>query len=150
MGLFSKLRGAPAPDTTLGKAVLMPAVLTMVSDGDIGKGEIAQLENICSFSPIFATVDAATLTNMITGVLNDLKTQGAEAVTANAKARLTMPMRETALLFAMRIALADGRIDDGEQNVLIGMGERFEIPSETFMKMFDVVAMLQRRPDMAA
>lgn len=149
MGLFSKLRAAPAVDTTLAKAVVMPAVLTMVSDGDISDGEIAQLQNVCAFSPIFAACDSATLVALIKDVMNDLKTQGAETVTQNAKATMSMQMRETALLFAMRIALADGRIDDGEQNVLIGMGERFEIPQETFMKMFDVVAMLQRRPDVA-
>ena len=83
----------------------MPAVLTMVSHGDIADGEIAQLHNICGFSPIFAGVDAAKLVAMINAVLGALKTQGADAVTKSAQARLTIPMRETALLSAVRIAL---------------------------------------------
>ena len=59
----------------------MPAVLTIVSNGDIADGEIAQLQNIRGFSPIFAAVEAAKLVAMIKAVLGDLKTQGADAVT---------------------------------------------------------------------
>ena len=47
----------------------MPAVLTMVSNGDFADGEIAQLQNICGFSPIFAAVYAAKLVAMIKAVL---------------------------------------------------------------------------------
>lgn len=150
MGLFSKLRAAPAPDTSLAKAVLMPAVLTMISDGDIGDGELAQLGNICGFSPIFANVDGPKLKALIQEVITDLTSKDLEQVTQTAKSQLTMEMRETAILFAMRIALADGHVDDNEQRALVGLGERFEIPENKFVIMLDVIAMLQRRPAMAA
>jgi len=146
MGLFSRKK-APAPETGLAKAVLMPSVLTMVSDGSVDDAEIAQLSNLCGFSPIFSGVDANTLTAMIKEIILDLKSGGLELVTQQVKSQLTMPMRETALLFAMRIALADGRVDDGEKNALIGMGERFEIPEDRFFTLFDVMVALQRAPE---
>ena len=67
-------------------------------------------------------------------------------MTQQVKSQLTMPMRETALLFAIRIALADGRVDDGEKNALLGMAARFEIPGDQFVNMFDVMVALQRPP----
>ena len=64
MGLFSRKK-PPAPETGLAKAVLMPSVLTMISDGSVDDGEIHQLGNLCGFSPIFAGVDPKALTGLI-------------------------------------------------------------------------------------
>ena len=145
MGLFSRKK-PPAPETGLAKAVLMPSVLTMISDGSVDDGEIHQLGNLCGFSPIFAGVDPKALTGLIKEIIGELNSGGLELVTQQVKSQLTMPMRETALLFAIRIALADGRVDDGEKNALLGMAARFEIPGDQFVNMFDVMVALQRPP----
>lgn len=149
MGIFSKLRGAPAVDTTLAKAALMPAVLTMIADGDIDDAEIFQLQNLCAFSPIFTPVGPEKVAALIKELIDDLGKQGIAPLIQSSKALLSPPLRETAVLFAMRIALADGRIDAAEEKSLLALGQNFEIPEAQFMKMFEVVSILQRRPDAA-
>jgi tellurite resistance protein len=55
-------------------------------------------------------------------------------------------LRETALCFAMRIALADGKIEEGEKASLAQTAAHMEIPLERFQQIFDVVAIMQRPP----
>lgn len=55
MGLFSRLRKSrQSANTNLSRSVLMPSVMTLISDGSVDDSELAQLPNRCSFSPIFA------------------------------------------------------------------------------------------------
>ncbi|MFV2052347.1 tellurite resistance TerB family protein [Aliiroseovarius sp. YM-037] len=148
MGLFSKLRkSAPSANDTLAKAVLVPSVMTMISDGSVDDSELAQLANLCSFSPIFARQSPDTVLAMIKDVLGELQSSDIQAMIDRTKGQLTMPMRETAVLFAMRIAIADGRVDEGERKALLVLGQQFEIPESTFFVMFDVISMLQRAPE---
>ena len=151
MGLFSKLRkSSPAANDTLTKAVLVPSVMTMISDGSIDDNERAQLANLCGFSPIFASQSPEATVEQIKGIVNEITSGNIQALIDQTKAQLTMPMRETAVLFAMRIAMADGFLDDGERKSLMILGQHFEIPEHKFMVMFDVISMLQRAPEKAA
>ncbi|MEM8839002.1 MAG: hypothetical protein AAGE89_12980, partial [Pseudomonadota bacterium] len=60
--LFSKLRNKkPEPQKELIKAALTPATATMVADGSVSEVEIAQLANMCSFSPIFFGTESKTI-----------------------------------------------------------------------------------------
>ncbi|KJZ21186.1 tellurite resistance TerB family protein [Loktanella sp. S4079] len=148
MGLFSKLRkGGSASSDSLTKAVLMPSVMTMISDGSVDDSELMQLANLCTFSPIFAGQTPDTTMRQIKELIGELTTGDVQALVDRTKNELTMGMRETAVLFAMRIAMADGRIDEGERKALLIMGSQFEIPENKFMVMFDVTAMLQRAPE---
>ena len=144
MGLFSKLRKAePANNQNLSKAVLMPSVMTMIADGSVDDSDLAQLSNLCSFSPIFAGQPGEVTMSLIKELANELLNGDIGALLARTKAELTMPMRETAVLFAMRIAMADGHLDEGEKKSLLVLGQQFEIPENKFMVMFDVVSIMQ-------
>lgn len=151
MGLFSKLRNStPKVDNRLTRSVLMPSVMTMISDGSVDDGELAQLANLCSFSPIFSGQSGETTMEMIKSLAQEIITGDLQALLDQAKNNMTMEMRETAVLFAMRIAMADGRIDDGERKALLVLGQHFEIPENKFMVMFEVIGILQRAPEQAA
>lgn len=63
-----------------------------------------------------------------------------------AVAALSPKLRETAICFAIRTALVDGVLEDGEKKMLITMGEALGLSDKTFFKIFDVMVMMQRAP----
>jgi len=146
MALFSRLRGGGGtkPDTTIARAVLAPAVLSMAADGSIDQSEVAQLSNMCMFSPIFAPLGAEGVGTLIKDILTDLGKRGADTVINEAVAALSPALRETSFCFAMRVAMADGVMDEGEKNALSGTASRMQLAPDTFDKIIEVVAMMQR------
>ena len=151
MGIFGIFKGGDkAPvgvmDDPIARAVLTPAVSTMVGDGEINEAENAQINNLIAFSPIFFNHGPAAITAYIQHILGQIAKNGHEATINAAAAELPQPLRETAMCFAIRMALADGVIEDGEKASLAQTGHHMDIPPETFGKMFEVLAMLQRAP----
>ena len=147
MGIFSKLRSAAGErDDGIAKAVLTPAVSTMVADGSVDDAELAQLSNVCAFSPIFFNHDGESVSTLIKEIVEEIKEKNHDAVIGDAIAKLSPALRETALCFAMRLALADGRIDDGEKASLAQTAGHMQISVERFGQMFEVMAILQRPP----
>ncbi|MEM9046466.1 MAG: tellurite resistance TerB family protein [Pseudomonadota bacterium] len=118
----------------------------MIADGSISESEKAQLANMMSFSPIYAHHDAKQIVGCINEVLESLKGDPAQVLTGSAE-RLSPALRETALCFAIRIALADGHVDDGERTALIATAASMQIEPSSFGAIFEVMSMLQRRAD---
>lgn len=148
MGFFSKLRGASAKGNDgIARHVLTPAVSTMVADGDVDEAELAQLSNVCAFSPIYFSYDGPGIAKLVKEVIEDIKANGHDAVIAKAAAGLSPALRETSLCFAMRLALADGKIEDGEKASLAQTAGHMEIPVDRFSQMFEVIAIMQRPPE---
>ena len=143
MALFDKLF-ASKPDTTVARAILIPSIGVMASDGRVDERELLQLSNVVSFSPIFSPLDGKTLTGLFTDILTSFKKHGARAVYAEAKAVLSPGLRETAMCFALRIASADGRLEEGEREALSYLAAEFEISMETFEAMAMVLGIMQR------
>lgn len=147
MGLFSNLRkatnGASTAETTA-KAVLSMPLMVAAADGQIDDAEVHQILNMCAFSPIFHAVGAERTHQLAQEAVNILKTKGAEALFMEVKGSLSPNLVETAMCFAIRTSLADGHLDDREKDMLIAMGQRLDLPQETFMKIFEVMMMLQR------
>lgn len=152
MGLFGILGGGRSSgpvgviDDPVARAVLTPAVSTMVGDGEVNQAETAQINNLIAFSPIFFEHGPATITAYIQHIIDQIAKNGHEATIKAAAAELPQPLRETAMCFAIRMALADGVIEDGEKASLAQTGHYMDIPPETFGKMLEVLAMLQRAP----
>lgn len=149
MGILDRLRGKGGStiamiDDPLARAVLTPAVSTMVGDGEVNEAENAQLNNLLSFSPIFRDHGPAAISAMVQYILESIQKIGHEATIQQAAQELSPEMRRTALCFAMRIALADGRIEDGERASLSQTGHHLGIPPEEFGQIFEVMLMLQR------
>jgi tellurite resistance protein len=141
--LFDKLF-ASKPDTTVARAILIPSIGVMASDGQMDDRELHQLNNVVSFSPIFSQLDGKTLTGLCKDILTSFNNRGARAVYAEAKAVLSPALRETAMCFALRIASADGRLEEGEREALSYLAAEFEISMETFEAMATVLGMMQR------
>ncbi|MCG7492671.1 tellurite resistance TerB family protein [Thalassobius sp. Cn5-15] len=129
------------------RATLAPAVLTMAADGRVAEAEHAMLQNLCAFSPIYARLPAGSVDALIDSLLDEFNTKGAEAVIDHAAAELAMPLRETAVCFAMRVAMVDGHLAHREKQALAEIAERFALPDDTFAQIVDVVGMLQRASD---
>ncbi len=151
MGLFSNLRGAatpaksPAEDTA--RAIIAMPLLVAAADGKIDDAELVQIINMCAFNPLFHAIGAERTRALIQENLATLKSKGAEHLFASVVESLSPRLRETALCFAIRTALADGQLEDSEFEMLKAMGMRMGVPAETFGKIFEVMAMLQRFRD---
>lgn len=149
MGLFSNLRKAqstPSHEATA-RAVITPAVFVMAVDGSVDNSEVAQLGNSCSFSPIFAPIAPERTVEMIKEILQDIAARTPNVVIREAIDQMSPALRETSLAIAMRIALADGRLDDSEKNTLILLSQDMGISQNATEAMFAVVSILQRGPD---
>ena len=146
MGLFSRKKAAAAPkrDDAIARSVITPAVSVMIADGNVDESELAQLSNLCGFSPIFMHYDSKTLTEMVKSIIETIQAKGHQGALSEASGHLSPPLRETALTFAMRLAFADGRIEDGEKNALAATAGIMEIPQDMFSKILEVVAIMQR------
>jgi tellurite resistance protein len=148
MGLFSSLRAglqSTNTDEVAARALLSVSFITAASDGNLDQREMDQLLNMCAFSPVFLSVGAKRTLDIAKEVMNDLQKKGAEAVFAAAQANMSPQLAETAVCFAVRTALADGSIDKNELETLKAIGMRLGVPAETFVKIFEVLSMLQRR-----
>lgn len=126
------------------KAVLTPAVLTMVADGRIDPAELAQLGKVCSLTPIFADFSAEELMAMIGDILIECSDHGGPSLAQAAARSLSPALRETAMCFAMRVALADGGLAESEKETIAGMASLLLVAPESLAKIFDVTVMMQR------
>ena len=133
-------------EIAIARAVITPSVSTMIADGRIDAAEIAQLHNACSFSPIFAGIGVDKVTALVEEIIAEIRDKGHQQAIADCAAVLSPALRETALCFACRIALADGRVETAEEKSLILTGQHLEIPIETCEKILEVIGMLQNPP----
>ncbi len=154
MGLFSNLRKAngESVDKTntqeeTARAVLALPIMVAASDGEITTPETMQISNMCMFSPVFLAIGGKRTSDLGVEIVEELKARGMTEVFQRSAAALSPKLRETAMCFAIRTALADGVLDENEKMVLVKMGESLGLPQETFMKIFDVMAMMQRAPE---
>ncbi|MBO9445161.1 tellurite resistance TerB family protein [Ruegeria sp. R14_0] len=144
MALFSRLRGGSSQDTSIARAVLAPAVLTMAADGRIDDAEVIQLTNMLTFSPIFLPLGGKATGELIKTVLKDLQKSGPDKVITESAQLLSPALRETAFCFAMRVAMADGVLEESEKNVLSGTASRLQLSDQAFESIVHVVTMMQR------
>ena len=133
-----------ATNANVARSVLTPAISTMIADGDISGFESTQIANLCAFSPIYGDVSRSDLDGMIEEVLEDIVNQGHPETIRRAGAALSPALRETALCFAMRIAMADGSINEDERETLVQTAEQLAIDPAIFDQILDVVTMMQR------
>lgn len=147
MGLFSKLRGGTAatdPVDDIARGLLSMPFLMAAADGNIDKTEIDEIIRMCALNPVFHQIGAPRTTELANEIIKDLQSQGANAVFERGVQALSPALRETALCFSVRVAVADGHIDQSEKDTLAALGQRMDIPVEQFMQIVDVLMMLQR------
>lgn len=149
MGLFSNLRKAQATPSheATARAVITPAVFIMGVDGSVDQSEIGQLANCCAFSPIFAPIPGERTIQMIKEIVDDFAARTPGVVIPEAINSMSPGLRETSLAIAMRIALADGRLDDAEKQTLVLLSKDMGISENATEVMFHVMTILQRGAD---
>ncbi len=128
----------------IARAVLVPTVSAMMADGTAHDDEVAQLKLLCSASPIFRHLTAAVMTDMVFDVMQEIRTDGAPIAIERAVRTLTPNLRETALSFTLRIALADGTLGPGEKETLLQVAEQLRISEDMFGRILEVVRIMQR------
>lgn len=144
MPIFARTRD---PQEAVARAVITPAVATMVADGSVSDAEMHQLINLVAFSPIFTPgVDPARVRPLIDEIQRDVERKGHQAMMRAAANALSPALRETAMCFALRVALADGRIEEGEKDALVAAAGCLQISRAVFDRIFEVVMMMQRGP----
>ena len=139
-----QLSAAPVSDQAIARSVLIPAVSTMIADGDVSEFELAQISNLCVFSPIYLPLGGEKVQMLVKDIIDEISTHGHPETIKRAAEMLSPALRETALCFAMRVALADGHVDDGEKNSLSQTGYFMGIEPAVFDNILSVVAMMQR------
>lgn len=148
MGFFSKLRAAASAsvsDETTARAILGVTMIAAAADGSLDDNELTQIGNLCLFNPLFHSVGAKRSKEILHEVAGVLRAQKADTLLDKAVAVLTPKQAETAMCFAVRVVLADGRMQEDEIATLVIMSERLGVPQETFKKIVEVMIMLQRR-----
>ncbi|MEM8595151.1 MAG: tellurite resistance TerB family protein [Pseudomonadota bacterium] len=147
MNLMERLRAAGRlSDRTLQRNVLTAAISTMVADGAVDRIERKLLRDMLVPSPLFAGVSEGEIEAIQLEVLDAIEARGHQAVIAEASAALSPALRETALLFAMRIAFIDGVADQGEINSLEQKAAAMGISDAIFDGFAKAVIALQRGP----
>lgn len=142
MDAFSGTKGA-----AIARAVLVPAVATMEADGEIGRREVAQVSNLCGFSPIFEGYSNEEIEELIRSIRMEIEAEGAALAKERAAPKLSPALRETALCFAVRIALADGRLSGEETETLARTAATLGVDGDTFVSIYSVMEMMQRTPE---
>lgn len=148
MGFFNKLRAAaaaPAPNEAAARAILGVTLIAGTADGRLDEREYDQLVSLCAFNMLFQDLGQQKCRELLVGVADTLKTQGAKAVLTHAAAVLSPRHAETAMCFAARVMLSDGKLHDDEIATLLIMGQSLGVPEETLKQIVSVMTMLQRR-----
>ena len=145
MAIFIRMRGNE-PGDDMKAAVLTPTVLTACADGEQTPEEAEKIASIIQFSPIFKDDTPLDIDRILSTVMEAWRGNDTGALIAEMKVVLPMPLRETAIAFAMRIAAADGEIHQKEADAIVHMAQSLEIPEATYDKRADVVMILQRCP----
>ncbi len=140
----SQIAASTGSDVSIAQSVLTPAVSTMIADGSVSEFELVQISNLCAFSPIFLPLGADRIHAMVKVIIDEIGSNGHAETIQRAAGALSPKLRETALCFAMRIALADGHVDEKEMNSLAQTGHFMEIEPSAFDKILSVVVMMQR------
>ncbi|MEM6944112.1 MAG: tellurite resistance TerB family protein [Pseudomonadota bacterium] len=147
MNLMDRLRDAGRlSDTTLQRNVLTAAVSAMIADGDIDRLEHKLLHDLTPFSPLFAGITEGEITGIEREIIQRIREVGHETAIQEASAALSPALRETALVFAMRVVLIDGIADPGEIRSLEQMAATMSISNEVFDGFARTVLALQRGP----
>ncbi|MBK0328373.1 tellurite resistance TerB family protein [Rhodobacteraceae bacterium F11138] len=148
MGLFSRFRkdecAAAERSCEVARSVLSMPFLIAAADGRMDDTELHQILNISTYSPIFLAIGVEQTLILARDIMRQLRAEGPRRVFDRAAASLDPDLRETALCFAIRIALADGRMGPREQELLVVMARRLDISEFRCRRILEVIAIMQR------
>ncbi|MGF1446120.1 MAG: TerB family tellurite resistance protein [Pikeienuella sp.] len=133
-----------APAEALGEALLTPAVMTMMSADRFGHAERMQLDNAIAFSPILRPLIGESCARLVKKIVAEAGKREVEETMAAVREMLSPALRETSIAIAVRVAFADGVLEETEQAAVIVMSDLLGLERDQFFKIYEVLAMLQR------
>ena len=148
MGLFSNLRAGKVAvnhKEQIARAVLTIPVLTAAADGQIDDIEGFQLTSMAAFNPSLVELGGATFQRLIGEIARDIQARGFEPVFHDAAPQLQAEAAHTAIAFAVRIAMADGVLDDAEKKILVFMMDKLNISDDAFVQILNTMRIMQAR-----
>jgi len=123
-------RAPPPPIRPEAKALLVPSIAVMLADRIIEDDELRMLARILQLHPYFEGVGPDRLHWLIDHIQAETAEAGVEAMLEAAAPELDMEARDTALVFAFAIAIADGHTGDEELRTILRAAEIFDIAEE--------------------
>lgn len=122
-------------------------MLAMIADSVVEDSELQELGNLCALNPTFKGINDSALEELLNECHERSNQIGREALLKEAAEALSPTLRKTALCFAIRLVMADGRVDDLERKMLRQIAVQLEIADQTYDQIFDAYALLQHAED---
>lgn len=140
MAKFSDLRAqmrgaAPASkqpfDLKIIEALLLPAVFAAQADGSFADSEMREFAAICGDDLDLHAV-RENIRAVVIMINARVENEDAEDLLVNAAALLEPEARGRAIVYALRIAMADGDFDAEERSTLLPLARKYGIDAQEF------------------
>jgi len=147
MGLFDKVFGKEtAASGVLDKQESFLAIALAVSaaDGHISQSEVNGIISYLSRMKMFENISGNRMQAMFDNLIGIIRRQGVGPLVNMARASLPTELRQTAFACAVDIALADGVIEQDEQNLLEELQKVLEVPENIALNIIQVMIIKNR------
>ena len=142
-GLAGMERPLPLPMTPA-EAFAAVALVAVACDGVLDREEARALRGQLEPRTPFRDQSESAMGELFDGLLQTLRTQGADPLLAEALGHLTPDQQETALAMAAQLVHADRVVEPAEQELLKRMANQLSVPAERSQQILDVIAVLNR------
>jgi len=142
-GLAAMERPVPLPMTPA-EAFAAVALVAVACDGVLDRKEARALRGQLEPRTPFRDQSESAMGDLFDGLLQTLRTQGADPLLAEALTQLTPEQQETALAMAAQLIHADRVVEPEEQALLERMALQLNVPAERSRQILEVIAVLNR------
>jgi len=142
-GLAAMERTVPLPMTPA-EAFAAVALVAVACDGVLDRKEARALRGQLEPRTPFRDQSESAMGDLFDGLLQTLRTQGADPLLAEALTQLTPEQQETALAMAAQLIHADRVVEPEEQALLERMALQLNVPAERRRQILEVIAVLNR------
>lgn len=147
MGLFDKVFGketAAAGVLDKQESFLAIALAVSAADGHISQSEVNGIISYLSRMKMFQNIAGNRMQAMFDNLIGIIRRQGVGPLVNMAKGSLPAELRQTAFACAVDIALADGVIEQDEQNLLEELQKVLEVPENIALNIIQVMIIKNR------
>lgn len=132
--------GPPLSDAQLAmaRALLIPALYVAQADGRIDQSEIGAIARMCRNEPLIVQVGSHGA-QFFQRIQDEIAESDAQDMVDEVVATLSADQQRRALVFALRVAMADGMFDIDESSTAGAFARNFGISGDRFAELVDEV-----------